>query len=349
MSHYFNVVLKVSSETLKLYLKNNLILKGGAFRTLDGKIFELLKIVPLSASGDDLGLATASRVADMAANVVNVAISYKNGKKLNRIIEMTTRLQRFAWINTALSSANLAFGAASLVVLTRQVEALSRKVDEAVAEIKKELRNIQLEEKALEVQKLVGKLTATVDILNKNALSKEMAFPIQEYINDSKALISWLTERFEKSYADESNLVFVLLFNLTTMYEAVLKEYGAQYYFLTGSFPSQYDDWLCAFDYTDSSRLKSKLKQVLWLTDPTAKTEDLESVFDFTLNTVRLQKQDLLAYKEIVPAMPQEAYFDFDEYVKKKIESGDVKVIEESEQADPREEVLLIKNGYTAA
>ena len=46
--------------------------------------------------------------------------------------------------------------------------------------------------------------------------------------------------------------------------------------------------------------------------------------------------------------MPKEAHFDFDAFIKDKIEKGEVEIVEKAECEDPREEVLLQQNGYAA-
>ena len=133
------------------------------------------------------------------------------------------------------------------------------------------------------------------------------------------------------------------------MYESVVKEYSAQYFYLEGHFPGNMDSWMEVFGYTDSTPLRSGLKRTIWLANPVDTTEKLESAYDFTLNTVRLQQQELEETKQIVPEMPREVYLDFDNYVMQKIEAGEVEIVEQPQQEDPRERVLLRKNGFAAA
>ena len=63
----------------------------------------------------------------------------------------------------------------------------------------------------------------------------------------------------------------------------------------------------------------------------------------------RVQSQELQEVQEVIPQLSREAYFDFDTFVKKKIDSGEVEIIEHALDEDPRERVLLGKNGFAAS
>jgi hypothetical protein len=133
------------------------------------------------------------------------------------------------------------------------------------------------------------------------------------------------------------------------MYTSVLKEYCAQYYYLENCFPGNYPDWAEVYMYVDSNKVQSGLKRTIWLANPTETTENLEGTFDFTLNTIHLQYQELQETKEVIPLLSREAYFDFDTFVKQKLDSGDVEVIDQALEEDSRESVLFRKNGFVMA
>jgi hypothetical protein len=95
--------------------------------------------------------------------------------------------------------------------------------------------------------------------------------------------------------------------------------------------------------------LQSGIKRTIWLANPTETTEKLEEPYDFTLNTIHLQYQELIDTKEVIPQLPREAYFDFDSFVKQKFDSRDVEVVDQALEEDPRERMLLRKNGFVMA
>ena len=99
----------------------------------------------------------------------------------------------------------------------------------------------------------------------------------------------------------------------------------------------------------DSKALQSRLKRTIWIANPIETTEKLEAAYDFTLNTIHLQLQELNDAKEIIPQIPREAFLDFDAYVKEKIELRNIDIIDLALEEDPRERVLLRKNGFISA
>ena len=211
------------------------------------------------------------------------------------------------------------------------------------------MKAIQLEDKTVEILTLIGNLKSASFFLSVQPLSRQDEIQIENYLNSAKQLILWLTEQFVKAGSTECRTLFTLLFDLTSMYTAVLKEYCSQYYYLEGFYPGNYEGWMEVFGYADSKALQSGLKRTIWLSNPLDTTEKLEAAYDFTLNSVHLQYQELQETKEIIPKIPREVYLDFDAYVKQRIESGDVEIVEQAQEEDPRERVLLRKNGFATA
>ena len=292
--------------------------------------------------------ANLGAITSGAAGIPNLYMTFQNGQKLNRVLQSVTSLNSIAWAGTAIGSANLALSAVSFAVLSSKIDGLSNKLDTIAEEIKQEMRKIQTEGMVLDTQILIDNLMSTVHILEKDRLTMPEAFHIESFLNEAKNTIQWWVNKFNNSDCEESEAIFTLLFDLSAMYAAVLKEYGAQYFYLNGSYPGNYDSWVQVFRFIDEPELKKKLKQMLWASNPVALTETLADSFDFTLNTIHLQVQDLAEYKEIVPTLPKEAHFDFDAFMKEKIEKGEVEVVEQAENDDPREAILLQKNGYAA-
>ena len=211
------------------------------------------------------------------------------------------------------------------------------------------MHKIQIEDKTIEIRTLINNLKSTSYMLEQNSLSKNDVLRIESYLNNAEQLILWLQEKFEKAGPVESNTLFTLLYDLTSMYAMVLKHYGTQYFYLEERFPGNFNGWIEAFKYADSRTLQSGLKRTIWIENPLELTEKMEAAYDFTLNTVRIQQKELEETQEIIPQIPHEAYTDFDAYVKQRIEKGEVDIVDEAQQDDPHEKILLLKNGFEAA
>ena len=350
--------VNISKYALNLVREGKAYFGPGGIRLLDNDRFvELYKLLPLSQQYppsvmpiNPYFVPTTDLFAMQTVNVIpqiaNMVLSYKNGKKLEKVIDMVSSLQGIAWANTAISTANLALTAMSFSVINSKLDGLSQQITSAVEDLKREMKAIQLEDKTVEILTLIGNLKSTSHYLSVQSLSRQDEIQIERFLNSASQLIIWLKDQFVKAGPMESGTLFTLLFDLTSMYTAVLKEYCAQYYYLENCFPGNYTEWNEVLNYADSKALCTSLKRTIWLANPIDTTEKLEATYDFSLNTVHLQYQELKETKEIIPQLPREAYFNFDTFIKQKIDSGDVEVIEQPLDEDPRERVLLRQNGF---
>ena len=354
--------VRVSQYAMDLVMAGKAYLGSGGVRLIENDRFvELYKLLP-SFQTQQPGimpihpyipaLPVPTEIALQAFNslpqIANVVLSYKNGQKLNKVINMLSTLQGIAWANTAIGAANMALTAMSFAVINSKLNRLAQQMTSAVAELKQQMKAIQLEDKTIEILTLIDNLKSTSHYLSIQQLNRQDEIQIEKFLNSAKQLILWLEDQFENASPLESETLFTLLFDLTSMFTSVLKEYSAQYYYLENCFPGNFTGWLEIFGYADAIALQSVLKRTIWLANPVAPTEKLESTYDFTLNTVHLQCQELHEVQEVIPQLSREAYFDFDTYIKKKIDSGDVEVIEQALEEDPRERVLFGKNGFAA-
>ena len=358
-------IIQVSKHAMDLINAGKAYYGSGGVRLLDGRFVELyrigrnllqhgpntLPINPIIPSPDPVTMTVqiANQVVGTAASLVNVYYSYKNGQKLNRIISMISTLQGIAWVNTAIGAANMALTAISFSIINSKLDGLSQQITTAVSDLKREMKVIQLEDKTVEILTLIANLKSTTHYLSVQPLNRQDEIQIEKLLNSAKQLIIWLENQFEVAGPMESGTLFTLLYDLSLMYTSVLKEYCAQYYYLENCFPGNFPDWTEVYMYVDSNKVQSGLKRTIWLANPTETTENLEGTFDFTLNTIHLQYQELQETKEVIPQLSREAYFDFDTFVKQKLHSGDVEVIDQALEEDSRESVLFRKNGFVMA
>lgn len=358
-------ILPVSKYAMDLVNTGKAYFGSGGVRLLDGKFVELyrigrslmqsgfagLPINPIIPSPDPatMTMQIAMQAVDGVASLGNVFLSYKNGQKLNKVIRMVSTLQGIAWANIAIGAANMALTAMNFSVINSKLEGISQQITFAIADLKREMKAIQLEDKTVEILTLIANLKSTSHYLSVQPLNRQDEMQVEKLLNSAKQLIIWLGNEFETAGPLEGGTLFTLLFDLSSMYTSVLKEYCAQYYYLENSFPGNLPDWIEAYKYADSNKVQSSLKRTIWLANPTETTEKLEGTYDFTLNTIHLQYQDLQETKEVIPQLSREAYFDFDSFVKQKFDSGDVEVVDQAFEEDPRERVLLRKNGFVMA
>ncbi len=355
------MVIQVSKYAMDLIKAGKAYPGSGGIRLLNGQFVELYKFtspllaqsraqfIPVSPFVNHANLVSSANPIGIAAQLVNLGFSYQNGQRLNKAIHMLASLQTVAWAGTAIGAANLALNVVGFAIVNSKLDGLSKQLSSAVDELKKEMKAIQLEDKTVEILTLIDNLKSAANILAVNSLNKQNELQLEHYLNSATQLIVWLKDQFEKVDPAMSGTLFTLLFDLTSMYSSVVKEYSAQYFYLEDRFPGNFSGWMEVFGYADSKPLQSGLKRTIWLANPVDTTEKLESAYDFTLNTVRLQQQELKETQQIVPQMPREVYLDFDNYVKQKIEAGEVEVVEKAQEEDPRERVLLQKNGFAAA
>ena len=351
----FETLVQVSDKAMRLIQSGEAFFGPGGVRMKNGQLVELYKLLspemlnkgPMVMPISPVSIAT--QAADIVTQSANIVLSYKNGLKLNRVINMLSSLQGIAWASTAIGAANIALTAMSFSVINSKLDGLSQQIAYAVEDLKREMKAIQMEEKSIEILTLIGNLKSTAHYLSINSVSRQDEIQVENYLNGARQLIIWLKEHFEKANPSESGTIFTLLFDLTSIYTAVLKEYCSQYYYLENCFPGNFPVWIEAYDYAGSKLLQGNLKRTIWMANPLETTEKIASSYDFTLNTVRLQQQELENTKKVIPLVPQEVITDFDAYVKKCIESGNVEIVEQAQDEDPRERVLLIKNGFEAA
>ena len=347
--------VQVSEKALQLLNSGKAYFGPGGVRLHNGQFVELYKILPFDLSNTSPvikpinPMTVFTQAADIISQSANVVLSYQNGQKINKVIKMMSALQGIAWANTAIGAANMALTAMSFSVINSKLDSLSQQIASAVTELKHELKAIQLEEKSIEILTLIGNLKSTSHYLSINSVSRQDEIQVENYLNEARQLIGWLKEQFEEAGPNESSTLFTLLFDLTSIYSAVLKEYCSQYFYLENCFPGNITVWLEAFGYVDSKALQSRLKRTIWIANPIETTEKLEAAYDFTLNTIHLQLQELNDAKEIIPQIPREAFLDFDAYVKEKIELRNIDIIDLALEEDPRERVLLRKNGFISA
>ena len=354
--------VKVSQYAMNLVMAGKAYFGSGGVRLIENDRFvELYRLLP-SYQTQQPGImpinpfipalpapaATAVQAVNVLPQIANVVLSYKNGQKLNRVINMLSSLQGIAWANTAIGAANMALTVMNFTVINSKLNGLAQQITSAVADLKREMKAIQLEDKTIEILTLIDNLKSTSHYLSIQQLNRQDEIQIEKFLNSAKQLILWLEDQFEVASPPESGTLFSLLFDLTSMYTSVLKEYGAQYFYLESCFPGNFAGWIEIFNFVDAKALQSGLKRTIWLANPVATTEKLESTYDFTLNTIHLQYQELQEVQEVIPQLSREAYFDFDIFVKKKIDTGEVEIIEHALDEDPRERVLLGKNGFAA-
>ena len=349
----FEAVVQISKYAYDLINAGKATLGPGGVHLLDGRFVELFRLLPIDKCINPIitpisPFSIATPGINAISQVVNVVLSYKNGQKLNKVINMLSALQGIAWANTAIGTANMALTAMSFTVINSKLNGLAQQITTAVADLKREMKAIQLEDKTIEILTLIDNLKSVSHYLSIQQLNRQDEIQFEKFLNSAKQLILWLEDQFEKAGPLESGTLFTLLFDLTSMYTSVLKEYSAQYYYLEGCFPGNLAGWIEIFSYADAKSLQSGLKRTIWLANPVDTTEKLESTYDFTLNTVHLQYQELQEVQEVIPQLSREAYFDFDAFIKKKIDSGDVEIIEQAQEEDPRERVLLRKNAFAA-
>ena len=350
-----DMTVQVSEKAFRMLSSGEAFFGPGGIRYNNGQFIGLYKILSSNKANVKSMIKPINPIsiftdaADIVTQSANVVLSYKNGLKLNKVINMMSTLQGIAWANTAIGAANMALTAMSFAVINSKLDGLSHQISSAVAELKREMKAIQLENKFIEIQTLIGNLKSISHFLSINSITRQEEIQIENHLNSARQLVSWLKDQFVKARPEESGTIFTLLFDLTAIYTAVVKEYSSQYFYLENCFPGNFSLWLEAFEYADSIGLQSALKRTIWLSNPVEPTEKIEATYDFTLNTVHLQHQELLDTEEIVPQTPQEVWMNFDAYVKRKIDSGDVEIVDQALEEDPRERVLLRKNGFTAA
>lgn len=354
------VVLYLSKRALQLVKTGKAVLSSGGVRLADGTLFEMYKPVLMkagkNASKGALRLATsvgngmfALDPVSATAGVANAVMSYKNGIKLDHVIKGMGLLNSLGWATTALSAANIALNAAGFAVVCAKLNGLSKKIDDLAVDLKSEMHAIHMEDKILQIRELNNNLKSVVDHLGRAGLQEYDVLQIEQYLNEATELIRWLANTVVKLPAESCNKVFTLLFDLSSFFASVLKEYGTQFFYRYNAFPANYDYWMKAFQFIEEKEIKKCLKRTIWQAEPLAVTERLEQAFDFSVNVVKLQAYDLDKNKEIIPEIPAEVYANMSDFIQKQIDQNLVEEVDDTQFDTMREEILLQQNGYAAA
>ena len=227
----------VSEKTMRMLQSGKAFLGPGGVRLPNGQFVELYKLLgpgmsntgmminainPVSFATDALGLVSQS---------ANIVLSYQNGKKLNTIVNTLSKLQGIAWATTAVGVANMALTAMSFAVINSKLDGISNQITSAVADLKREMKAIQLENKSIEIMTLISNLQSASHYMSINSLVRQDEMQIEGYLNGARQLIVWLKDRFEIAEPKDCGTLFSLLFDLTSVYSAVLKEYCTQYFY----------------------------------------------------------------------------------------------------------------------
>ena len=133
-----NIQVNISKNAMNLLKSGEATIGPGGICQRDGKLVELLKLVspnstqsipaitPYIPSGDKLTIAL--QAVQLVAQVTNCVFSYKNGKKLNKIIRMLSSLKGIVWANTAIGAANMALTAMSFSVINSKLDGISQQI-----------------------------------------------------------------------------------------------------------------------------------------------------------------------------------------------------------------------------
>lgn len=98
----------------------------------------------------------------------------------------------------------------------------------------------------------------------------------------------------------------------------------------------------------DRDSFKNWVKRSKCILDPIATSKQMADAFIFSA-MLFMQALSLLEYRELIRILPEEAYRNFDEYLKNKIDKGEVEIIESDEINKNEADMLLQENGYMAA
>ncbi len=333
---FVKAVIKVSSEVQKLIEEGKLGYGSGGLRWLEGaKKGEIFRQYQFA------GIVNASEQNDLAKHVLK-AVNKLNAQmgNTNNAVKSIKSMQ---WFQLGLEAANLAVNIAGFATVMAKLN----EVSEQITTLSNELHEKWQKDLYKEINNLIDNLKSVTSILTDRRLKDDYIFDIEKHLNQSKNLIIDLAKEFSSSAEAEGENTFLLLYLLVAEYTAVIKEYGAQYYYLNNNFPAQYDTWVRVFDQFEDNTFKHALKRTIWLTHPTESTRKLKDGFNYTLNTFNEQKNVLVEYKNIIPKIAQEDYFNMDSYMEKLYKDGDFITVDNFE--DKQAQAMLKDNGYRLA
>lgn len=324
MTDAVNLIVKLSSEAYELYLEGKADFSSGGIRDSKGRMLEMYKPVCMTN--------IYQKPADFLMNKKMTSLLTQS-KKMERSIEEAGKLLKS--VNVGVNAAvavgvlNCAITAVGFAVISKQISSVSSKLDKLASQMKE----YRLEDKSMEIKEIILDLKSVGDILRNRRLNENDILNIEKLLNKTQVLLEWLTGQFEKSETDVSGYLFELLYNLSFINAEILKEYGAQYYYKYNQYPSNYDRWADVLKYVTKKKVYDVLKRTVWLMNPTALPNDITNAVNVTLNTINLQRQDLLEYKKIVPILPMEAHYDMAKYIENQLENGNYVIDDNAEVA----------------
>lgn len=342
------LMVKISREAYDLYKAGKATLSSGGVRLLDGSMFKMYQTIEkgsqesLAQQGMGLLKELSKGAAANNALLKNIGNRVNIGNALNqKNFESLMKLTKLSWIQVWLEAVNCVATVACFAVVNRQLTDISGRLSQFVDEYRKD--------KVDEIRILVSNLITANGILKNFNFTDTGITQIAEYLNQAQIRIQNLAADYENNAYGTGKDTFHLLYNLTSAYTSVLKEYGAQYYYHSGDFPPLYDSWIDTLSYVDQDSFKNRLKRSIWILEPTATSEQMADAFNFSINAIHMQVLSLLKYRELIKILPEEAYRNFDEFLKNKMEKGEVEIVDGDEMTENEADMLLQENGYMAA
>ena len=302
---------------------------------VQGKLKDLSSMLPFDLQ---------SREQDAIWGAVQSIWRYANSptvKKKLKKLAVTLKKTNVPWAQSALQMSNLTLTSVGFAVINARLDELSQQIARGFEDMKEEMRSIQLEDRLTSIEKLMDNLKSAAALLKRQGLTRTDILPVEEYLNEAKSQIKWLSEKFQKSSGTARVPLFTCIYNLSTVFGALIKEYGAQHYYLVGAFPQNYDGWIDALRFTIEETVAEDMKSCVWMQAPLASTDELDTTCAFSLNTMEMQIKELESLRENLPLMPKEAYFDFEGFLKSKFDNGEITLVDSAEVEDEQIEQLF--------
>ncbi len=342
------LTVRMPREVYELVKSGQAKFSSGGVRLLNGRMLKMYELIGESAQ-DPLAQKGVGLLKELCrGNAANRALLKELGQAIDignaltqRNFESLMKLKQLSWIQVGLEAVNCVATVACFAVVNKQLTDISGRLSQFIDEYRKD--------KVDEIRILVSNLITANGILKNFNFTDTGITQIAEYLNQAQIRIQNLASDYENNEYGTGKDTFQLLYNLTSAYTSVLKEYGAQYYYHSGDFPPLYDSWLDTLDYVDRDAFKNCLKRSIWILEPTATSEQMADAFNFSINAIHMQALSLIEYRELIKILPEEAYRNFDEFLKAKMEKGEVEVIDDNEKNDSEVGMLLQENGYAVA
>ena len=345
---YVELTVRMPREVYELVKAGKAKFSSGGVRLMNGRLVKMYQIAeetaqePLAQRGVGLlkELSRGNSANRALLNDIFKAVDIGNALT-QKNFESLMKLTQLGWIQVGLEAVNCVATVACFAVVNKQLTDISGRLSQFIDEYRKD--------KVDEIRILVSNLITANGILKNFNFTDTGITQIAEYLNQAQIRIQNLAADYENNADGTGKDTFQLLYNLTSAYTSVLKEYGAQYYYHSGDFPPLYDSWLETLSYVDRDSFKNRLKRSIWILEPTATSKQMTDAFNFSINAIHMQALSLLEYRELIRILPEEAYRNFDEYLKNKIDKGEVEIIESDEINKNEADMLLQENGYMAA